>query len=181
MKVVIDACVLFPTVLRELVLGVADTGAFQPLWSARILEEWRRAALRHGERDGEIAGVEIALLSSRFLGASVDVRFETEARLNLPDPDDAHVFAAAVDGGADELLTLNTRDFPINALSAEGILRRHPDEFLFEHLKTDQTGVRAVVDAVLARAKAHGIDTTNPRALLKKARIPRFAKALDQG
>ena len=181
MKVVIDACVLFPTVLRELVLGVADTGAFQPLWSARILEEWRRAALRHGERDGEIAGVEIALLSSRFLGASIKVQPETEARLTLPDPDDVHVFAAAVDGGADELLTVNTRDFPINALGAEDILRRQPDEFLLEHLTGDQTGVRAVVDTVLARAKSHGIDTTNRRALLKKARVPKFAKALDQG
>ena len=181
MKVVIDACVLFPTVLRELVLGVAESGAFQPLWSVRILEEWRRAALRHGERDGEIAGVEIALLSSRYHDASVDVRIETEARLALPDPDDVHVFAAAVDGKADELLTLNTRDFPNNALSAEGILRRHPDEFLLEHLNADQSGVRVVVDAVLTRAQSHGIDTTNTRALLKKARIPRFAKALDQG
>jgi len=181
MKVVIDACVLFPTVLRELVIGIAETGAFDPHWSKRILDEWRRAALRHSERDGEIAGVEIALLSTRIPTALVEVRADTEARLTLPDPDDVHVFAAAIDSGADELLTLNTKDFPINALGAEGILRRHPDEFLLEHLNGDQTGVRAVVDAVLARAKSQGIDTTNRRALLKKARTPRFAKALDQG
>lgn len=181
MKVVIDACVLFPTVLRELVLGVADTGVFHPLWSKRILEEWRRAALRHGAQDGEIAGVEIALLSTRFQKALVDVRPNTEARLTLPDPDDDHVFAAAVDGGADEVLTLNTRDFPTNALAAEGIVRRHPDEFLLEHFRGDQMAVGAVVENVLARAKSHGIDTSNPRALLKKARVPRFAKALDQG
>ncbi|MDA8586574.1 PIN domain-containing protein, partial [Rhodobacteraceae bacterium] len=57
MKVVVDACVLFPTVLRELVLGVAETGAFQPLWSARILEEWRRAAARKSAEDCDIAAV----------------------------------------------------------------------------------------------------------------------------
>lgn len=181
MKVVIDACVLFPTVLRELVLGVADTGAFQPLWSARILEEWRRAASRHGAKDGDIAGVEIALLDARFPSASVDVAPETEARLHLPDPDDVHVLAAAVDGDADELLTLNTRDFPTNALAGEGILRRHPDEFLLEQFRADPARITDVVTHVLKRAKSHGIDTSNPRALLKKARIPRVAKALDQG
>lgn len=73
MKVVIDTCVLFPTVLRELVLGVAETGAFKPLWSESILEEWRRAALRHGAEDAEIAGVEIALLASRFPDRSEEV------------------------------------------------------------------------------------------------------------
>ena len=52
MRVLIDANVLFPTVLREIVLGLAETGYFEPLWSERILEEWRRAAARIGE--GEI-------------------------------------------------------------------------------------------------------------------------------
>ncbi|MBL3553988.1 PIN domain-containing protein, partial [Rhodovulum sulfidophilum] len=44
MKVLLDACVLYPTVLREILLGVARRGGFTPLWSARILEEWARAA-----------------------------------------------------------------------------------------------------------------------------------------
>ena len=45
MKVLIDACVLYPTVLRELVLGLAATGAFEPLWSARLLIEAPDATL----------------------------------------------------------------------------------------------------------------------------------------
>src|SRR5690606_27704598 len=36
-RVLIDACVLFPTVLREMVVGAAAAGGFAPLWSARIL------------------------------------------------------------------------------------------------------------------------------------------------
>ena len=181
MKVLIDACVLFPTVLRELVLGVAATGAFEPLWSGRILEEWRHAAARRSEEDARIAGVEIAFLADRFPKALVDVTPATEARLTLPDPDDVHVLAAAIDGGASELLTLNLKDFPTNALAAEGILRRHPDEFLLEAYKSDPQAVGAVVQDVLERASAHGIDTSNRRSLLKKARLPRLGKALDQG
>lgn len=40
---------LYPTVMREMLIGAAKARAFEPLWSARILEEWRRAALKHGE------------------------------------------------------------------------------------------------------------------------------------
>lgn len=180
MKAVIDACVLFPTVLRELVLDYADTGAFQPLWSPRILEEWRRAAARVDEGGAVIAEGEIALLKVRFPGAQVAVSPETEARLSLPDPDDNHVLAAAIDGGAEELLTLNLKDFPTRTLSDEGIVRRDPDGFLLEGFHADPSAMTTLVGGVLARAAAHGIDTSNRRAILKRARLPRFAKALDQ-
>ncbi len=178
MKVLIDACVLYPTVLRELVLGYAKTGAFTPLWSERILEEWRRAALRQSEHDGVIAEGEIALAQAAFPNALVDVTQATRNRLFLSDPDDIHVLAAAVDGDADALLTLNVRDFPTNTLAAEGILRRHPDEFLLEAFHRDEAGMREVVAKVMARAASHGIDTSKPRALLKRARLPRLGKAI---
>lgn len=180
MRVLIDACVLFPTVLRELVLDHAATGAVIPLWSERILEEWRRAAARLGPRDAAVADVEIAGVRARFPDAVVDVAEETVDRLHLKDADDNHVLAAAIDGQADELLTLNLRDFPTNALAAEGLIRRHPDEFLLEAFHTDPASMTRIVEAVLARAAAHGIDTSNRRAILKRARLPRLAKALDQ-
>lgn len=180
MNVLIDACVLFPTVLRELVLDAAAAGAFHPLWSPRILDEWQRAARRYSELDAEIAASEIAMAKFRFPEAMVAVSDATEARLSLPDPDDLHVLAAAIDGGADALLTLNTKDFPTNTLSGEGILRRHPDEFLLELFHADPVQMTATVEAVLARAADHGIDTSNPRKILKKARLPRLGKALSQ-
>lgn len=176
MKVLIDACVLYPTVLREIVLGVAATGAFDPLWSERILEEWRRAARRNAHDD--IAETEIASARSAFPNALVTVDDEAAARLALPDPDDIHVLAAAIAGGADELLTLNIRDFPTNALSAEGIIRRDPDGFLLEIWHADPHMIRQVVTEVLDRAAAHGIDVSSPRGVLKRARLPRLAKAL---
>lgn len=44
--VVLDACALMPTILRRLLLRVAATGAYAPVWSARIGDEWRRNAAR---------------------------------------------------------------------------------------------------------------------------------------
>lgn len=180
MKVLIDANVLFPTLLRDLVLSYAATGAFEPLWSERVLEEWRRAALRKSDEDGAIATIEIAAITALFQNASVTPKAETEARLSLPDADDIHVLAAAIDGNADELLTLNTKDFPTHALGAEGILRRDPDGFLLEGYHADPQLMSEMVDAVLKRAAAHGIDVSNKRAVLKRARVPRLAKALYQ-
>jgi len=176
MKVLIDACVLYPTVLREIVMGVAATGYFEPAWSARILEEWARAAARNA--DEEVARAEIALLRARWPGAEVAVSDATMARISLPDLDDIHVLAAAVDAGADEILTLNLKDFPTRALSAEGILRRDPDGFLCEALAKAPEDVKRVVEDVHATACRLSGEALDLRALLKRARLPRLGKAL---
>ena len=57
-RVLLDACVLYPTVLRELLLGTAALGLYEPLWSARLLEEWARAAARLGPEGEAIARAE---------------------------------------------------------------------------------------------------------------------------
>lgn len=176
-RVLIDANVLYPTVLREIVLGVAAGGYFTPLWSARILEEWARAAARRDPAQEPVARGEIALLRARWPGAEVPVRPETEARLALPDPDDVHVLAAAIDGGAGELLTMNLSDFPTRTLGAEGIVRRDPDGFLVEALGQG-AAVGAVVADVHATAERLAGQDLPLRALLKRARLPRLGKAL---
>lgn len=177
MRVLIDACVLYPTVLRRIVLGFAQASVFEPLWSARILEEWARAAARDGAVAEASARGEIAALRARFPGAEVPAAPAIEARLHLPDDNDRHVLAAAIAGEASELLTLNVRDFPTRTLNGHGILRRHPDEFLLEAIRAD-AALTGVVDAVHRSARVDGIDLER-RALLKRARLSRLGKHLD--
>ena len=50
--------------------------------------------------------------------------------LNLPDPDDRHVLAAAIKAGASVIVTYNIKDFPAEALDPFGIEAQHPDDFL---------------------------------------------------
>jgi hypothetical protein len=52
---------------------------------------------------------------------------------SLPDPNDRHVLAAAIHSGAQEIVTLNLRDFPDAVLGPYGIRAVHPDVFV-EHL-----------------------------------------------
>lgn len=178
MRVMIDACVLFPTVMREIVLGVADQGLFKARWSERILEEWARATPKLGLGAEEIARGEIALLRVRFPDAIVPANPGLESRLWLPDPADIHVLAAAVAGHCDMILTLNAADFPKNLLAEEGLTRHDPDGFLCDLYRRDPAAVGRACDAVLAKARRLSAEPWEMRALLKKARLPRLAKAL---
>lgn len=43
---VLDANVLVPVALADVLLGAAEAGLYRPLWSARILDEVRAAVVR---------------------------------------------------------------------------------------------------------------------------------------
>ncbi|HDR28069.1 RSP_2648 family PIN domain-containing protein [Rhodovulum sp.] len=178
MKALLDACVLYPTVLREILLGVAAEGLFTPLWSARILEEWARAARKLGPMGETQARAEIALVRTTWPGTEVAPKPGLEARLWLPDPDDIHVLAAAIAGGADLIVTFNAQDFPRQTLADEGLRRVDPDQMLRELWQAQPAEVEAVVARVHAEAERLSGEALPLRALMKRARLPRLGKAL---
>lgn len=181
MKVVLDACVLYPSVLRGILLGVAEAGLFVPVWSERILEEWRRATAKIGPVAMAEAEAAAILMRARFPSATARAYPEIEARLVLPDPNDLHVLAVAVGTGADAILTFNAADFPGHALAAEGIERRNPDGFLWELWSGDPAPVEAAVAATHARAEALAGGRLSRKALLKRIRLNRLARAIEAG
>ena len=181
MRVCLDACVLFPTVLREILLGVAREGLFHPIWSERILEEWARATVKLGPEAELQARGEIAVMQAQFPKASVQPKDDDMARLHLPDENDIHVLAAAIAGSADILVTLNIRDFPRSELAAEGIDRDVPDAFLMSLWIEAPEVVSDVVHGVHQTACNMMGEEIALRALMKRARLPRFGKALSEG
>ena len=178
MKALLDACVLYPTVTREVLLNVAKEGLFTPLWSPRILEEWARAARKIGPEGEPQARAEIALLKANWPNAEVFPNEGDMARLWLPDENDIHVLAAAIAGSADVLITFNAQDFPRNTLADEGVNRDGPDHFLFELWQREPKKVVAAVARVHAEAERLSGQDWEIRKLLKKARLPRLGKAL---
>ncbi len=178
MRVLIDACVLYPTVMREVLMGVAAQGVFDPLWSARILEEWARAAARIGDGYEDVARGEIALLKARWPKAEISHAPDLEASLYLPDPDDTHVLASAIAGKADILLTMNLKDFPTRTVSEHGVVRRDPDSLLREMFDEDPETVQQVAENVRVVAEQLSGTPQDMRKLMKKARLPRLGKAL---
>lgn len=179
MRTLLDACVLYPTVLRQILTGVCTAGLARPLWSPRILEEWARAAARLGPRHEEIARGEIAALTAAWPGASVAPDPAVEAGLHLPDPADAHVLAAAIAGGAEILVTLNLRDFPRRTLAPVGILPQHPDPWLLTLHEVAPEPVARVAEAGRAEAARLSGQPQPLRPLLKRAGLPRLGKRLE--
>ena len=178
MRLLLDTCVLYPTVMREVLLGAARAGFYTPLWSARILEEWARASEKLGPVGRVQAQSEITLLRTAWPDAEVSPAQGLEDRLWLPDPADIHVLASAIRGNAEWIVTLNAKDFPRHILAEEGLNRIDPDKLLHGFWTEDPEAMAKVVGEVLAEANGLSDREWDVRALLKKARLPRLGKAL---
>jgi predicted nucleic acid-binding protein len=177
-KVLLDTCVLYPTVMREVLLGAARAGLYTPLWSERILEEWARAARKLGPEGEAQARAEIALVRAAWPRAEVTYPPSLEKRLWLPDANDTHVLAAAIAGHADVIVTMNASDFPRNVLAEEGLSRADPDGFLLGFQQAQPEIMAQVGETVRAEAERLSGEAWTMRALMKKARLPRLGKAL---
>jgi predicted nucleic acid-binding protein len=178
MKAVLDACVIYPTVLREILVGVAARGLYEPLWSERILREWVMATAKLGPLVQAQAETEALLMRSSFPRAMVREQPTIERRVLLPDPDDHHVLAVAIAAHADCIVTFNAKDFPRHVLAEEGIARRDPDGLLWELWSHHPGEVGEVVMGVHATAeRMAGVDLPL-KALMKRAQLPKLGKAL---
>lgn len=181
MKVCLDTCVLYPTVMREVLLGVAAQGLFEPIWSERILGEWSRAAAKLGPAGQVQADAEIAMVTARWPRAKVTPTAGLLDRLWLPDANDVHVLAAAIAGHADVIITVNAKDFPRNILAEEGLSRSDPDAFLIGLHASAPDDVARAVASVHDEANRLSGEEWDLRKLMKKARLPRLGKALTAG
>lgn len=175
MRLFLDACVLFPVATREILMNYAKAGGYEPLWSTRVTEEWRRAAeAKQGPEDAARAAGDAALMRAHWPEGEVTGWEPLEAETTPPDPADAHVIAAARAGGADAILTFNIRDFPLKLLRPAGLGRMHPDEFLASAFGRDGQRLEAALTPLAERAETHGVSF---RAFLKRAGLPRLGKA----
>ena len=161
---------LFPPILRDLVLGLADRGLYTPLWSAGVAAEWLHVTARKGETGAAQA---LARMQARWPGAEGPPG--DPALLDLPDAADRHVLAAAIAAGADILLTQNLRDFPRRALAHHAMRALSPDDFTMDLWLAGNAPVEAEVARVWP-----GLSGPDLRKAMKKAGLPRLGRALER-
>ena len=150
----LDANVLYPAPMRDLFLQLAVTDLFNAKWTEDIHREWIEALLRN-ETHRERAALERTrnLMNQATRDPLVTGYEPLISTLNLPDPDDRHVLAAAIVGRCHVLVTMNTKDFPEEKLASYGLEAQHPDEFLANHLSLAPGVFCAAVRKVRARLK----------------------------
>lgn len=129
--VIYDACVLHPAPLRDLLIRIGMTGVVRVRWSDRILDECFRSILRRRpDLDEQALSRTRDLMRRAVPDCLVEGYDHLEADLELPDPDDRHVLAAAVRCGAQSIVTFNLKDFPAERTEVFGVEAVHPDDFV---------------------------------------------------
>lgn len=100
-KVFVDANVLSPFSVMDLLLALTEDGIHDVLWTAELLDEWERVIVRSGRRSPDAAAGITATIREFF----ADTRIPPESYRHLVpevggrDPDDDVHMAAAVAGG----------------------------------------------------------------------------------
>lgn len=120
--VIYDACVLYPAPLRDLLIRIARTGIVRARWSEQILDECfsNILAQRSDLSSAQLARTR-ALMVAAIPDCMVDGFEELVGGLELPDPEDRHVLAAAIRASAQTIVTFNLKDFPADRLAAYGV------------------------------------------------------------
>jgi len=127
----LDACVLYPAPVRDLLIETANTHVYRARWSNHIHDEWVAAVLKSNPKATAEALTRTRALMDQAVPDALITGYEgLIASVALPDPKDRHVLAAAVVGRADVIVTANLKHFPAEALAPYGIEAQHPDEFL---------------------------------------------------
>ncbi len=129
--VVYDACVLYAAPLRDLLMQLALSDLFQARWTDQIHDEWTRNVLANRPDISPANLARCRQLMDEHVPDCLVTGFESLIpTLTLPDPDDRHVLAAAIHGGAGLIVTFNLSDFPTSILGQYHIEAVHPDEFI---------------------------------------------------
>ena len=152
--VVYDANVLFPAPLRDLLIGIAQTGVVRARWTDQILDEcFRNILMRRPDLSDDKLRRTRELMNRAIRDGLVTGYEGLVSAMTLPDPDDRHVLAAAVRAGAQSIVTFNLRDFPEATLSPLGVDAKHPDEFVLEVINLAPGAVASVVVEQARRLK----------------------------
>ena len=148
----LDTNVLYSAQSRDIHLQLAYDNFFEVKWTQAILGELRNALLRNAPhlRRTQLDRL-FATMKQSFPDASVSGFEDLISQLDLPDPDDRHVLAAAVFGKCHLLITQNVRHFPDDYLSSLGVRISSPDDFLSALLLSNPEKFCGSVTSVLQR------------------------------
>ena len=148
---ILDANVLYPQLIRDTLLSLAVEGLYHARWSRAIHDEWTRNLAKDRPELASRLPAVVALMNASVPDCLVTNYEKLVNSIELPDPDDRHVVAAAIVGHADAIVTFNTKDFPQAVLQPYGIEVQHPDEFLMNQLQLQKIPALSAIKKMRAR------------------------------
>ncbi|MEZ5644839.1 MAG: PIN domain-containing protein [Burkholderiaceae bacterium] len=146
-----DANVLYPTLVRDLLLSLATAGLYHARWTADIHEEWTRNLAADRPEIADKLPALVDTMNTAIPDCLVENYEPLIGCVTLPDPSDRHVLAAAMAGHADAIVTFNLQDFPSEITSRHGIEVQHPDEFVMNQFQLRELVALEAVKRMRAR------------------------------
>lgn len=175
-NVVLDACVLYDSIMRNLLLCIADKELYRPVWSNKICNEVEHNLTKKISLDKAkkiITTINEAFPEAMDLNNSENIDFKN---LNI-NPKDRHVVSTAICSNSQVILTYNIKDFPAEDLNQFSIEVQTPDEFLINILNLSYKKVLNIYEEMESQYKNPPI----PREILLqwfKARAPKFTSMI---
>lgn len=150
--------------MRDLLIRAGLAGLVQPKWTEQILDETFRSILK-SRSDLNASALD---RTRTLMNESVrDVLVEDYERwiddLELPDPDDRHVLAAAIASEADVIVTFNLTHFPQAILERFCLEAQHPDQFIKNLIDTNPDEMQQVIESM--RSALHQPHATTEQLL----------------
>jgi len=151
--VVLDTNVIYPVISRDLLFWFAHYDLYTPKWSQNIFDEWKDVMQRKGVSE-EDANRRIEKANAAFPDALVQHYDGLISTLQLLDPKDCHVLAAAIKVNANLIVTNNLKHFPEDYLQSFGLTAKNADDFLTDIIDLNpDKAVAAFKEMVLNKKK----------------------------
>lgn len=155
--VVLDTNVVYPVIMRDILLWFAHYDLYTPKWSEHIFDEWKKVMLEKGVEEAE-ADKRINKANLAFPDALVQNYKGLIDKLELPDVDDRHVLAAAIKVNANVIVTNNIKDFPEEYLLSFGLSAKTADDFLTDIIDLNQEQAVAAFKEMVLNKKNPKMD-----------------------
>lgn len=176
-----DANVLYASAPRDILIELALADIIELRWSPLVLDELCRALVRTRlDYTTEKTQRLVAAMTKALPDALVTPPKGQHLNVVLPDPDDAHVLAAAHHAACDVLLTFNLKDFPAVAVGQLSlpVAITHPDTFMLKLLTTQAAAVLPVVEAVRQNLTRPPMSVSDYADALVRCQLPQTAALL---
>lgn len=175
----LDASVLYPAGLRNLLLRLASNHCFHARWSADVHREWMAAVLRdYPDVRPEALERTRSLMDRHAEGCIVTGYARLVPGIHLPDRADRHVVAAAIVGEARAIVTRNLRHFPAARIRAYGLRAVAPDDFVMALFDMDGGAVVASAREHRASLRRPPLSVDDYLEVLRRQGLPRIVDAL---
>jgi hypothetical protein len=174
---ILDACVLYPAQLRDLLISMATTDLFRVRWTDRIHDEWIRSLVANGASPEKLARTS-RLMNDAVPDCLVRGYEHLIDGLELPDPSDRHVLAAAIVGGVDAIVTTNLKHFPPDALERYSIEALHPDDFVMYQFDLNPPRYCEAIKAQRARLRKPPLTVDQFLESLERLQMPQTVARL---